>query len=103
MGMPRQDAEVLLTSGGGLPKQLEDVGWAACSLGANTKIMERALREAQQVEDKMSPGTTVVMNQVINQKLPGASRGDKLLWMQEHGLNGPSGPTNPEISVPNLV
>merc|ERR1712183_895666 len=39
------------------------------------------------------------MGQVINQKLPGASRGNKLLWMQEQGLNGPSGPQGPTPTV----
>lgn len=68
-------------------KRLEDVGWAACDLGGNPKVLSQAMKEACALEGRMAAGSTVVQNKVVND--PGnkqAHRGDKTLWMQEHGL-----------------
>jgi len=108
--MPRADAEVLLAESGGLLRQLdagldaitsrlETVGWAACALGAHPGLFKRALQEAQQMECRMRPGTTVIKNQVIDQRLPNAHRGDKLLWMEEQGLSVASGGKGPAPTV----
>eukprot|EP00930_Biecheleria_cincta_P043882 TRINITY_DN30112_c0_g1_i1.p1 TRINITY_DN30112_c0_g1~~TRINITY_DN30112_c0_g1_i1.p1 ORF type:complete len:765 (+),score=105.04 TRINITY_DN30112_c0_g1_i1:49-2343(+) len=105
--MPRVDAEILLAgSAGGLLKmlepgldllvqRLESVGWVACSLGMHAKLIDRALTEAKGLMQRMSPGTTVIQNEVIDQKLPNAKRGDKILFMQEQGLTGPKAAKGP--------
>lgn len=107
--MPRCDAEVLLQEEGGLIRRrrealddvvmhLEATGWAACNLGARPDVLRKALGEASQLEQHMSPGITVVQNQQADQSAPRARRGDKILWLQEHGLtDSSSGP------APNLV
>lgn len=100
--LPRCDAEVLLRANcdGGLLRQpeacldalaqrLEGAGWAACSLGAHPALIAKALKEAQAVEGSMAPGTTVIKNQAVDQRIPKARRGDKILWLQEQGLSGP--------------
>lgn len=108
--MPAAEAELLFASSGGLMKQLdagldaislrlETVGWAACTLGVPAGLIKRALEEAQKVEGKMEAGTTVVKNHVIDQRLPNAHRGDKLLWMQEQGLNGAAAAKGPAPTV----
>jgi len=102
--MPSQDAQLLLADCGGLLKQgnlsagldlivgrLETVGWAACPLGVQPGIFERSCKEARSLEGRMAPGATVVRNKVVDQRLPNAKRGDKIVWMQEEGLSGPDG------------
>lgn len=107
-GMPRADAALLYDGVGqntllgvGLQESLsaialclETKGWAACVLGAHPGLLTKARAEAKMLEARMAPGTTVIKNQVIDQRLPNAQRGDKILWMQEQGLDerGSGGP-----------
>lgn len=111
---PRIDAEVLLEKGGGLLNQpdagldavahrLETVGWAACTLGAHPGLIRRAQHEAMGVQEKMSPGTTVVQNKVQDASDPRALRGDKMLWLEEQGLNSNNGPCPTLVLLENAV
>merc|ERR1719359_964072 len=110
-GMPRVEAEVLHQEGGLLNQvdacldsivhRLETVGWAACKIGAHEELIRRARQEAQCVTSRMQPGGTVIKNQVItDERLKAQSgRGDKILWMQEQGLNGPNRNNGPTPTV----
>jgi len=108
--LPCAEAELLFASSGGLMKQLdpgldaiasrlETSGWAACTFGIHPGVIKRALEESQKVEGKMEPGTTVVKNRIVDQRLPNAHRGDKLLFMQEKELNGASAAKGPAPTV----
>lgn len=108
--LPRKDAELLLVANGGLLKQLEagldaiakgleDVGWAACPLGAHPAMLAKALQEAEQLQGRMQPGMTVILNEVIDQSLPNAKRGDKIMFLEEHSLGGQHGKTSPAPSL----
>jgi len=102
-GLQTVEAEVLLQDGGGLMQQnvegldeiarrLETVGWAAFKLGGRSNFYAKALEEAAGAEVNMTPGDTVIRNEVITDILahdPRSRRGDKILFMEEHGYTGP--------------
>ena len=61
---------------------------ASSSLGRG-KLLERALLEAKKMKLRMSPGSTVIENRIVDpQESPNAERGDRILFMQEQGLSG---------------
>ncbi|CAJ1388515.1 unnamed protein product [Effrenium voratum] len=102
--MRRQAAEVLFQGGGMLrdldaaldtiAQRLQTHGWVACELGAHRKLMERAVQEAQGLKSRMSRGSTVIENHILD---PGMSndRGDQVLFMEEQGLTGPEAAKGP--------
>ncbi|CAE7784490.1 Egln1 [Symbiodinium sp. CCMP2456] len=104
--MKRRPAEVLFDGKGGILKNLDAAldtvaeflgrnGWVACELGAHQSLMARALEEAKSLKPRMSCGTTVIQNEIIDPTTPNADREDKVLFLQEQGLSGPSAAKGP--------
>lgn len=108
--MPRVDVELLFAATGGLLKQLEpgldDIarrletsGWAACALGGHPGMLAKALCEAESLQGRMAPGTTVIQNRIVDQSLPNAQRGDLILWLEEQSLSGPGAAQGPASTL----
>jgi len=102
--MKRVPAEVLFSEGllknldPGLDQvvqHLDSKGWVACNLGLHVELLERALLEAKRLKPRMTPGSTVIENQILDPTLPNADRGDHILFMQEQGLSGPTAAKGP--------
>ena len=86
-----------------LVQQLDSKGWVACNLGLHVKLLERALLEAKRLKPRMTPGSTVIENQILDPTLPNADRGDHILFMQEQGLSGPTASKSPAPTLTLLL
>ncbi|CAE7731110.1 Egln1, partial [Symbiodinium pilosum] len=108
--MKRRPAEVCFAGQGGILKNLDSAldeivqslclnGWVACDLGAHQSLIARALEEAKTLKPRMSRGTTVIQNEIISPNTPNADREDKVLFLQEQGLSGPSAAKGPAPTI----
>lgn len=84
-------------------ERLESKGWIALNFGLHPKVLDRALVEATQLLPRMSKGSTVIENQILDPSLPNADRGDRILFMQEQGLSGASGAKGPAPTLALLL